>query len=46
MRDDNPMVGALSILAPAALALTVLWVLLGDTARDAVFAVLKLVVTR
>lgn len=46
MRDDNALVSILSILVPAALAGTVLWVLLSDAVRDAVFAALKLVVTR
>lgn len=46
MHDHNPIRSVLALLLPMALLLTAGVVLAGDTLRDAVFAVLKLVVIR
>lgn len=46
MHDHNPIRSVLALLLPMALLLTAGVVLAGDTVRDAVFAVLKLVVIR
>lgn len=46
MHDRNPVRSVLSILLPCALLVTVLWLLAGSDVQDALFAFLKLVVTR
>ncbi|MBQ8202262.1 MAG: hypothetical protein IJZ74_10920 [Clostridia bacterium] len=46
MHDRYPLRTVLAVFVPAALLLTVGWLLCGETVYDAVFAMLKLVVTR
>lgn len=46
MHDHNPIRSVLALLLPVALLLTAGSILAGETMRDAVFAILKLVVIR
>lgn len=46
MTDRNPVRTVLSILIPLAVLMIIAWLLWGDMVQDALFAVLKLVVTR
>lgn len=46
MHDENYIRSILLIVAPFAVAVAAVWLLLGDTITDAVFAALKLAVTR
>ena len=46
MHDRNPILSVLALLLPIALLLTAGCILAGDAVRDALFAVLKLVVIR
>lgn len=46
MHDHNPIRSVAALVLPLALLLTAGYLLGGETARDAVFALLKLVVIR
>lgn len=46
MHDENAIRSILLIVTPFAIAVTAAWLLLGDAITDAVFAALKLAVTR
>ena len=46
MHDEHPVRSALLLALPLGLLLAAGWIMAGETARDALFAALKLVVIR